>query len=146
MLAIVVGGIFGNVVCILDFLEKSFELHLLMLLMLAGVAWLSVYFLFMRPRKTLYALACIPSAYICGMSSVDFWWKMLRLPADANMNFARAAFLFALCASIFMCSIVVFIMEYIRFRKWLKGKNTNSKGEKTTESELMQTEKDGKQK
>ncbi|MCH5267836.1 MAG: hypothetical protein J1E62_05765 [Lachnospiraceae bacterium] len=149
LLAIAVGGFFGNLACIWEFLPTITPFandFIPFLLILTMFSYLSFYFLFMRSGRTLCALAFIPSEYIVGIMSVDFWWGIFESSVDREaIGLTRGGVAMMLIPSTLMFTFIILLMEYIRFRKWLKGK-TNSKGEKTTESELMQTEKDGKQK
>lgn len=137
LLAIILGGILGNLVCIVEILPTFANDYVPRLLIITVVSWLSFYFLFMRSGKTKYALTFILSEYIVGWISVGFWWKIFKLSADTEgIGIAKAGIAYLLIPSIFLCTFMNLAIEFIKFRKWLK-----EGAGKIAETELLQTEK-----
>lgn len=125
LLAIILGGILGNLVCILEFLPPiaNDDAPLILsndfiprLIIIIVVSWLAFYFLFMRSGKAIYALVFIPSEYIMGLISVDFWWKIFESSADAKgIFYARAGVLLLLIPSMFVCVLLIVVVGLFRF-------------------------------
>lgn len=123
LMAIIMGGLLGNLVCILEFLPTITPFagdYIPRLLLITVVSYLLFYFLFMRHGRMVYGLVFIPSELILGLISVDLWWSIFESSADAKSVFGRAGVAMLLMPSLFMCTLMILVMGLFRFRKWLK--------------------------
>lgn len=122
-MAIILGGLLGNLVCILEILPiiTPFAIdYTPYSLLITVVSYLLFYFLFIRSGRMIYGLVFIPSEFILGLISFDFWWSIFESSTDVKGNFVKAGFLMLLMPSLFLCTLSILVMGFFRFRKWLK--------------------------
>lgn len=151
LMAIILGGIFGNLFCIWEYLPEitpfvsNFTLGILLI---TAASCVSFYFLFMRRGRTIYALVFIPSEYYVGVLSAFYFWRKIFADTEGPF-FAGIGIAMYMMLSLIMCTLFILVTELIRFRKkivtelirfgkWLK------EGEREiAEAELIQTEEGG---
>lgn len=119
MMAIILGGILGNLVCILEFLRPiaddyaPFLLdndYLPCIIMITVISYMAFYFVFMRQRKSIYAVVFIPSEYYLGALSVDFWGRIFISDASTKeISFAGIGVIMLLIPSLFLCTLLIFL-------------------------------------
>lgn len=124
MIAIMLGGGVGNLICILEIMsgiirfEYDYEMYVIIISVLS---WLSFYFLFMRSGKTIYAVVFIPSVYFLGFFSVDFWWEILNPSLDREgLNIVKGGVVMFLALSLQISTVLILITNYVISKKSLK--------------------------
>ncbi len=108
--AILIGFFWSNLIIFLEYLsgKVSFVGFGFSILVLTVTANLSVYLLFMRKKKTIYALACIPSVYFFFFHCLGIWKKLLG-ETDIYVIGTCVLWYYSMFTSIGVCVILIII-------------------------------------
>lgn len=115
--AILNGFFWSNLVILLEYLsgEVSFVDFGFSILVLTVMANLLVYLLFMRKNKTIYALACIPSAYFFFIHCIGIWKKILGKTAIYEIG-TCVLWYYSMFTSICVCVVLIIVRKLIAKR------------------------------
>lgn len=124
LIAIILGGFFGNLCCILECLSAEpfmpdFEI---VISLMALTLILLIYFLFIRKKKTVYALACIPSAMWIMNKTINFWGKIFQVYDKNEMKYIRLGTAVLFYFVLYVCIITILIILLIRWVLIKRGK------------------------
>lgn len=117
LLAIILGGISGNLLCILECLsaEPFVPDFGVLVLLMSSILTYFIYFLFIREKKTVYALVCIPSTWFVLVITIDFWGRVFHLSSKDDMKFVSLGTVMFFYAVLYLCIIMVLATLLIRW-------------------------------
>lgn len=117
LLAIILGGISGNLLCILECLsaEPFMPGFGILVLFMSSILTCFIYFLFIREKKTVYALACIPSTMWFMDETIDFWGRVFHLHSRDTMKWIIVGTGIFFYAVLYLCIIMVLAALLLRW-------------------------------